>query len=189
MVKFKQNFIRLFLSIVLMLNVSALHALSYDDDILNIYSKILPRFIIMSSIKEKIKDNVEICILYDDIDALVALSLVDKVKSNYPKGIKKHKINLLTTTYSNITKCENAQLVFMFNSNEKNINNAVVFSNKQSTLTMSYDAALLENGVEISLFIGRKVLPYINMGAIINNKIELDNLLLRISKIYTGKDN
>lgn len=187
--KFKQSIIRLFLLISIILNTTILYALTYDDDILSIFSKLMPRFIMMSSQKKRIKDNIDICVLNDDIDKSAALSLIDKVNNNYPNGIKNHHIHLVSTPYSEITKCENTQLLFMFNSNEKNINDALLFSNKQNILTMSYDEALLENGVEISLFIGRKVLPYINMKAITKNKVELDNILLRVSKIYLGKEN
>jgi hypothetical protein len=186
--KFKQNLIRLFLITAILLNNSTLNASSYDGDILTIFSKIIPRFIMMSSQKAKIRNDVEICILSDDIDKLEALSLMDKINTNLPNGIKQHKINLLNSNYEKINKCKNSQLIFMFNSSENNIKNAVEFSDKHNILSISYDEKLLQNGVEISLFIGRKVLPYINMKAISKNKIELDNILLRVSKIYIVKD-
>jgi hypothetical protein len=167
-------------------NISLLNASNYDDDILNIFSKIVPRFIMMSSQKEKIKENIQICILDDDIDKLTALSLIDKINNNYPSGLKNHDINLLNVEYKNIEKCKNSELIFMFNSDKEDINSAVMFSNKYHILTMSYDNELLQNGVNISLFIGRRVLPYINMEAIKKNNIELDNILLRVSKIYSG---
>lgn len=175
--------------ISILFNTNILNASVYDDDVLTIFSKIIPRFIMMSSQKEKITDSINICVLHDDIDKLTTLSLIDKINNNYPNGIKNYKITLLNTTYSKITQCENTQLLFMFNSNGKNIADALLFANKQNILTMSYDEALLENGVEISLFLGRKVLPYINMKVITENKIELDNILLRISKIYIKRDN
>ena len=182
---FRQKLIYILLSISL-LNTCALYASNYDNDVLNIFSKILPRFIMMSSQKQKIKDKIKICILHDDIDKLTALSLIDKINNNYPNGLKNYGINLLNTSYDNINKCNDSELVFLFNSDKKNISNALKFSNKHNILTMSYDNKLLENGVGISLFIGRKVLPYINIEAIKDNKIELNNILLRVSKIYKG---
>jgi hypothetical protein len=52
---------------------------------------------------------------------------------------------------------------------------------------MSYNNHYLEYGVGSSLFIGKKVVPYLNTEAIFNNKLEIDNILLRISKIYKKK--
>jgi hypothetical protein len=53
---------------------------------------------------------------------------------------------------------------------------------------MSYDPKYLEKGVNASLFLGRKVTPYVNMNALRKNGIELDNVLVRISKIYSNED-
>ena len=165
-------------------NISLLNATTYDNDVLSIFSKIVPRFVMMSSQKEKIKNNIQICILHDDVDKLTALSLIDKINNNYPNGLKNYGINLLNTSYDNIDKCNDSELIFMFNSDKQNIDKTIIFSNKHNILTMSYDNKLLKNGIGISLFIGRKVLPYINMETIKKNKIELNNILLRVSKIY-----
>lgn len=161
-----------------------LNASAYDDDILNIFSKIAPRFIIMSSQKSKIESNIEICVLYDKIDERVALSFIDKINTNYPSGIKNYPIKFINSSYSNIGECKTAHLAFILNSDINNIKEAVLYLNRQNILSMSYNQELLDYGVQISLFIGRKVLPYINMKAITENKIELDNILLRVSKIY-----
>lgn len=53
---------------------------------------------------------------------------------------------------------------------------------------MAYDAKYLEQGVHASLFLGRKVTPYINLNGMRKNEIELDNTLVRISKIYSNED-
>jgi len=54
-------------------NSTVLNAFVYDDDILDIFSKTLPRFILMSSQKDRIKDDLEICIVHDEVDELTAL--------------------------------------------------------------------------------------------------------------------
>jgi hypothetical protein len=169
---------------LLLLTSVILNASTYDDDILNIFSKIAPRFIMMSTQKSKIKSEIEICVLYDKIDERIAMSFVDKINTNYPNGIKNYPIKFINKSYADLNECKTAQLAFIFNSDKKNIEDAVVFLNKQNILSMSYEQEFLEYGVQISLFIGRKVLPYINIKAISDNKIELENILLRVSKIY-----
>lgn len=170
------------------LNSTALYALSYDADVLTIFSKVLPRIILMSSQKNVLQDKMEICVLHDKLDERIALSLMDKIDSSYPSGIKNYKIRLRESDYSNLEVCKNSQLVFIFDTDDKNINKTIKFSNKHDIFTMSYDAKYLEKGVHASLFLGRKVTPYINMDDIRKNEMELDNALVRISKIYSSED-
>lgn len=177
---------RLLLSIFILLN-STLNASTYDDDVLNIFSKVLPRFILMSSKKDEIKKEIRICILHDNIDEKIALSLVRKTNDYYPNGIKEYQLKFIQTNYSDISKCDSSVLLFLLNSNDKNIKQTLKFSRKYKKLTISYDAKLLEDGTDISMFLGRKIIPYININSIREKKIELNNNLLRISKIYKEK--
>lgn len=142
----------------------------------------------MSSVKNKLKDKLDICIVNDKVDDRTALSLIGKISSQYPDGIKNLKIKITNTGYSTIDTCQSAQMLFLLNSSELNIEKAVKFSNEHTIITMSYDAKYLEKGVSLSLFLGRKVAPYINMGVFRKTGIELDNVLLRISKIYSEDD-
>ena len=184
----RKELVHLVLLFSIILGGSVLNASSYDEDILGIFSKVLPRFVLMSSLKTDIKKEIDICILSDEIDKFVALSLISKINANYPNGIKRYKVNIKSHTFEELDTCKVSQLIFMFDSNKKNINNTVKFSNKHQILSMSYNEALLSDGVATSLFIGRKVVPYINMKAISDNKIILDNILLRVSKIYLGRN-
>lgn len=167
---------------------SALNASVYNDDVLEIFSKIMPRFILMSSQKQNLKNQIEICVLYDKMDETPASSLIEKIGNNYPKGIKTYQLKLINTNYSNLDICRNSQLAFMFDTNDKNINQATRFSRDHHILTMSYDANYLEKGVNGSLFLGRKVIPYVNMDSLQKSGIELDNMLIQISKIYHIED-
>lgn len=141
----------------------------------------------MSSQKEEIKENIELCILHDKIDERIALSLMDKLYDSYPKGINKHLLKLTNTTYSTIEKCQSSQLIFLLSSNEKNIDKAVQYTHKHRAISMSYDPLYLEHGVQVSLFLGRKVTPYLNINELRKNGIDMDNLLIRISKIYLSE--
>lgn len=165
-----------------------LNASAYDVDVLDIFSKILPRFILMSNQKNIVKDKINICILHDKIDEQDALALIDRIYVNNPNGIKNYKINLINSNYSNIDMCQNAQLLFMFNTSEQNIEKGIKFSKNHTILTVSYDSKYLEYGANASLFLGRKVVPYINMNSLGNSGLELDNILIRVSKIYTKED-
>ena len=178
----------LFLTFMLLFNTLSIHASNYDEDILEIFSKIAPRLILMSSQKEKIEDDIQICILYDKVDSIAANSLTDKINSNYPHGIKNYKINIIHAKYSELIKCQNSQLAYLFNTQNNNIIQSVNYLNQYTILTLSYDPTQLQYGVHASLFLGRKVMPYLNIKHIHDDGIELDNILIRVSKIYTKKE-
>lgn len=167
---------------------TTLSAAIYDDDVLDIFSKILPRMILMSSQKHRVKDQIEICVLRDSVDETVATSFTRKMHDTYPNGIGNYPMKLTNSSYSNIDACQNSQMLFLLDTSAKNIEKALKYSGEHTSLTISYDSKYLENGVHASLFLGRKVTPYLNVNAARKNQIELDNLLIRISKIYLNED-
>ncbi len=182
------NTYRLLLYIFIIFGSTNLIATDYDDDTLNIFSKILPRLVLMNSQKEKLKDEIDICILHNKMDTRTSSLLVHKTETNYPNGIKNYKIKFTKSDYLDIQKCQNSQLLFLFNTNIKNIKKALEYSRTNKILTISYDQKMLEDGVDISLFLGRKIIPYINVESIQKKDILLNNILLRISKIYISGD-
>ena len=182
------NAFRLLLYISIVFNSNILTASIYDDDTLNIFSKISPRLVLMSSQKEKLKGEINICVLSDEMDKRVATLLINKTDTNYPSGIKNYEIKFIKSNYSNIKKCQSSQLIFLFNTDSNNIKKALEYSREKKILTISYDQKILEDGVDISLFLGRKIIPYINIYSIRKKEILLNNVLLRISKIYTARD-
>ena len=173
------------MSFFLLSHALALHAMTYHEDVLYIFSKMMPRFVLMSSQKEKIKTDIEICILHDEMDKLSAVALHEALQKNYPNGLLNYKINSTVSNFSDLDSCKNAQLIFLFNTQDENIQNVLKLASKNQSITLSYDSKLLESGVDMSLFLGRKITPYINNESLKNKKIELNNILLRIAKIFT----
>lgn len=173
-----------FLALFILCNAQILSAGVYDDDVLNIFSKLMPRFILMSNKKYLINKDIEICILHDKMDADNAELLTKKIAQNYPNGIKQYKINVVPVEYLNIEQCKNKQLAFLFNQHRQSISKSVQTLNQYKILTISYEPDYLQEGVAVSLFLGRKIVPLLNMQAIRENDITLDNLLIRVSKIY-----
>jgi hypothetical protein len=170
--------------IALMICANTLFASSYDDDILNMYAKLSPRIVLMSSIKEKLDNSLEICLLHEITDAQTASMLQEKIISTYKNDIKNYRLEIKKVLYSQLDECTKSHMLFLFTTNEIALKKSVEFSIEKKILTISYDSKLLENGVDMSLFIGRKVMPYINTSSMKRKEIELDNILLRVSKIY-----
>ena len=72
----------------------------------------------------------------------------------------------------------------MLDSDDERVKKALLFFRKNEVMTMAYDISFLAKGADVSLFMGRTVTPYLNMKSLSDKKILLDNLLLRVSKIY-----
>lgn len=170
--------------VILFMIKSLLYSSEYSDVKIAIFAKILPRVILMSSQKERIVDSLNICLIRDELDSSSAKLLADKIYVNYPKSLLKKDINIESVTFNELDKCKSAHLLFMFDTREELVSRVVDFSNSYGVLSAAYNDNYLESGLQLSIFIGRKVTPYINISAINRSNIELDNLLLRISKIY-----
>jgi len=177
-------FKKVYLVSILMLLSINLNASTYDNDVLNIFSKIIPRMVLMSSELETLKESIEICIVHEKVDETSANLLEEIMHSNYPNGLKTYQLKITKTLFDNIEACKESHLTFMFNSKEENINEVIDYTKKYSILSVAYDARLLENGVDSSILIGRKVMPFINLKAIDNKGITLSSTLLQASKIY-----
>jgi hypothetical protein len=180
------KFVKVFLAFFLFFNVTTVSATDYDDDIIEIFSKLLPRFVVMND--HAINHQIDICVLHEDIDKSIVQLLADKIAHNYPQGLKNYKIKVTPAEFTNLSSCKNSELMFFFNTSQTRITNALVYANKQKSLTVSYDASLLLDGMEVSLYLGRKTIPFINIGALKKNGIVLDPILLRISKLYIETD-
>lgn len=163
-------------------------ASEYEEGTLEIASKILPRLVLMSSLQKNIKKQIDICILYDKPDAADANSLLEKIHTNYPNGLKNYPLAIKKYEFAGTNLCDQSQIAFLFNTNDQTIEKTLRILNQKGILSMSYDPAFLEKGVQSSLFLGRKVTPYLNLNALKNSKILLDPLVVQISKIYTPGD-
>lgn len=144
--------------------------------------------VLMSSRKNSIQNQLDICVLHDKLDERDALLLIQKIRKNYPSGIKNYPIGVNKSEYDTIEACRKSQITFLFDADDRTITNAVNYLNKNGIFSISYNPNYLESGVDSSLFLGRKVIPYLNIVALSQSGIELDNALVQISKIYSKGD-
>jgi hypothetical protein len=185
--KFYLKLLKILLSVLLL--SSTVQANVYDESKLQIFSKLIPRFVLMSSQKKVIDKKIKICILHNLSDKNYAELLLKDILKNNPNGIGDYKLNVISTDYSDARQCSKNQLVFLFNENLDVMKKSIDFFNEEKTITVSYDQKYLKNGIDISLFIGHKVLPYINLNSLHQKEIYLDSLLVKISKIYKEHEN
>ncbi len=165
-------------------NSNYLFSSSYNEELLEVFSKIAPRLVVMSNQTDEIRSVINICVVNDSLDDEYGSLMIHKIQKNYPNGVKNYKLKLINTNYSALNICQQAHIAIMFDTNEQSIEKSLKFFNQNRILTFSYNPKYLEYGVGVTLYIGKKVVPYINMGVLRKNRIELDNTLIQISKIY-----
>lgn len=169
---------------LLMICAHSLYAMNYDNDILNMYAKLSPRIVLMSNTKDLLGETLQICLLYESTDEQSASILEQKILNNYKNGIREYRVEIKKVLYTKLDECAQSNMFFLFSTNETQIKKSVEFSKEKKVLTVSYDSKALESGVDVSLYIGRKVVPYLNVGSIQSKGIELESILFRISKVY-----
>ncbi len=164
----------------------SLFATTINDSLLQIHATLLPKIYLMDySYKDKIDNNtIVIGILYNRVDYSSALSLKEKIDEKYTNGIKDYSIETKLIPYYQSNK-DSANIYYLFPTKTKQIKKIIKKANIEKALTFSYLKDDLKHGVMISLNIGSKVKPILNLSAIKTNEISFRPILLKISKIYS----
>lgn len=172
--------------ILFIVSLTSASAMSYDEDVLNMFAKLSPRIALMSSVKEQLDKTLVITVLYEISDKQTASALQEKIYNNYKNGLSGYTLEVKKVSYANMQESAKSHVLFLLATDAVQLQSAVAFAKARKILTVAYDAKALENGVDISLYLGRKVMPYLNLQSIKEKNIELENILFRISKIYTS---
>ncbi len=178
---------KLLISLLIFCNMLFAH--SINESLLNIHATIVPKLPLMDyKFQKKLKDNaILIVIYYDSIDYKSAKKLQYIINEKYKNGIKEYPIKTKLSLY-NKKQGLKANIYYLFPSTNKNIKHTIQNAKINSAITFSYLQDDLANGCMISLDIGAKVKPIINLNAIKQNNISLRPVLLKISNIYVDTE-
>lgn len=180
--------IRLGLLFVLILNPVSMMADYYDTDVLTIFSKILPRIVSMSSLDPSEGAPINVCIVHEDVDMPAAKHFEALLKQNTLNSGPVQRLQSIRTDFSHISTCGKSQLIFLFDARPATVARALSEAKKIQAIVAAYNTMFLSEGVDISLYVGRSVKPYLNLRSLKDKNISLDTMLLRVSKIY-GQEN
>lgn len=175
---------RLILPLLLMMNPSPLPAGYYDTDLLTIFAKILPRVVTMSSLNPGENAPISVCIVHEDIDTPAAESFEALLVHSHMKRGNHPPLRSVRTDFSTLSACAQSQLIFFFEAQPDTVAKALDTAGHFRAIIAAYDTALLDRGADVGLYVGRSVMPYINIRSLQDKHITLDTLLLRVSKIY-----
>ncbi|MBN2895423.1 MAG: hypothetical protein JXK05_05980 [Campylobacterales bacterium] len=171
-----------FCLLLITLQAMTLQAVQYDENVLQIFSKIAPRLVLLSSKKSEVTEQIDLCVVHEKADAYVAERFGRMIKDNASGGTIDTLIR--SVEIEEVHLCAPSQLLFFFNTSAANIQNALDQLSKSAPITVAYDSKLLGFGIDVSLFFGRSVTPYIDIARLKKKQITFDEVMLRVSKIY-----
>ncbi|MHC3993593.1 YfiR family protein [Thiomicrolovo sp. ZZH C-3] len=162
----------------------ALAAYQYEPVLLETQAKLAPRFLMMSEgVADTDEGVLSICVVYDEGEEEVADAFAGMVRAAYPDGWKGKQIRIIKSRYGELEqRCGRCELLFLLSAEAPDIRRAVSFATAQHKLTVSYENRYLEEGVLISLHVGRSVRPYLNLTQAKAAGIHFSSGLKRISK-------
>jgi hypothetical protein len=162
-------------------------AFNINEALLNIHATLVPKIPFMDyKFKDKLLDNaISIIIFYDKTTYKGAKFLQKKIDTKYKNGIKQYPLDIRLILYKNVSKIKNlkANIYYLLPSKEENITTVLKQAQKNKAITFSYLKYTLNYGCMISLNIGKRVKPIINLKAIKSNNISLRPVFLDISEI------
>ncbi len=171
--------------IILSFLFNYLYSTTINQSLLNVHATLVPKISLMDyKFKQKLdKNSISIVIYYSNLNYQSAKILKKKIDLKYKNGIKKFSIKTKLVSYQH-NEIIKANIYYLFPSSDSNIKTILKNASTVGALTFSYSKSMLSLGSMISINIGTKVKPIINLDAIKTNSISLRPVLLNISDIY-----
>ncbi|WP_198305784.1 hypothetical protein [Arcobacter vandammei] len=156
----------------------------YNPKILDIQAKVFPKIIISDNDFEKklIDNKIVLTLFYEEIDLNTAQSLKEKIEKNY-EILKDLPFEVNLQKYSDF-RSDNLSTAYLFLLGKKeNITQISNILEKNSRLSFAYDDSYLDFGVIFALKISAKIDIFLNLQALKNSEIELQNSIFNVVKI------
>lgn len=170
--------------LIIFLELSLFANSVYNSNILDLQSKVFPKIILLdNNFEDKLVENsVVLTILYEEIDYDVVEILKDKIEKEY-NSLKDYNLEVNSLKYSefDINNLSTAY-IFLIGKEDKISEISKILTNK-NRLSFAYNNSYLDLGVIFGLSITSKVDIFLNLEALKNSKIELQNSIFSVVKI------
>ena len=162
-----------------------LFAKQYDSRVITIEAKLFPKIALLEQhIKQNPSALLSITILAKEIDFDVAEDFKTKIKASYPEMIGGKKVVVNISRFKPLTK-EHQDAVIVLSHEPKELEEIVLWANKNKILSFAYDPYYLKYGIVSSIYIGKSTKPYLNRKTIQEYSFTFDPYLLQVSKFYS----
>lgn len=172
------------ISFIIILQIILFANSVYNSNLLDFQAKVFPKIIVSdNNLENKLFENkVIFTILYEEIDFNTAQILKDKIEKNY-KTLKDYKLEVKLTKYDEFESSNLSTAYFFLLGKKDKVSQIVNILSNNNCLSFAYDDRYLDFGVIFGLKITSKIDIFLNLQALKNSKIELQNSILNVVKI------
>ena len=174
--------------IFLVLTAAVTRAAGLKDDLLRIHANIVPKTVLMDyNFREKlVNGHITVSVLCMKKDMYYARNLKKYIESKYISGLEDLEVRVNIETYRKFAgkPCSPSTIYYLLPASDSVMRSALKHLENSHTIIFSYDPAKLRNGAHISLLIGYRVKPVLNLAALKSSGITLRPAIIRISDIY-----
>jgi hypothetical protein len=159
---------------------------TYDSTLLQIGAKLFPKVVLMEKgTKERLQSTLRLVIITTQSDKKTAQQLSKAIERQYGGVLSSYTLSLTIASPKEALEITHAHGFFLLlEPNEDILTPLLVHAHDHKILTFSFDPALLQKGVAVSLHIGRSVKPYINLSTLKQVPFTFEYGFLKLSQPY-----
>jgi len=163
---------------------SFLGAYEYDKLLLRAEAYTFPKILIMDKNyhKKLNKSAIEIAILYEPIDKLVAIELMKMIKEKFGTKISVNKLEIKLVEFEKLDREYSAYIALK--SKKGKLEKVSAKSKEQGRIMFAYDYQDLKRGALVSLVIENSTSLYMNKKEIKNSKIDFNSAIFSIVRLW-----
>ncbi|HEX5330171.1 hypothetical protein [Sulfuricurvum sp.] len=159
---------------------------TYDTALLQIGSKMFPKIALMEKgNQERIQSSVNLLIVTPASNKESAYRLSSMIERQYNGTLSNYALSIAVVSPKEALEIKNAHgFVLLMESEDAMLPPVLDHAHKNKIVTFSFDPALLQKGVAVSLYIGRSVKPYINLSTLKQVPFAFEYGFLKLSQSY-----
>ncbi len=174
----------------LLLSATVTCAAGLNDDLLRIHANIVPKTVLMDyDFRDKLVDgHITVTVLCMRNDLYYARNLKKYIERKYAAGLEDMGVRVNIKTYRDFSgkPQPRSTIFYLLPAPAPTVRAALRHLEHSHVIIFSYDPNELRNGAHISLLIGYRVKPVLNLSALKNSDITLRPAIIRISELYTS---
>lgn len=162
-----------------------LAAYQYEQVLLRTEARLAPRILLMTNgVSYFAANRFTVCIIGKEEDD-AAKQFRQYLAGYYPNGWQYHTMQTVISDFASMQeRCRESEMLFVLRGSTEEIRQVVEYAASTRKVTMSYLWDYLDDGILVSLYVGKDIKPYLNMTRAKQSGFVFDNDLKRVSKFW-----
>ena len=169
---------------ICLLTWSILGAYEYDKLLLRAQAYTFPKIVVLDkNYRQKLnKNSVEVAILYERIDKLVAMNFKNMIKEKFASTISSSALEVTLVEFDKLDKKYSAYIALK--SKKSSIERVATLATAQGRMMFVYDSNDLKHGALVSLVIEDETSLFMNKKEIKRSKIDFNTAIFSIVRLW-----